>query len=165
MAAVLIAFISIGTLYLVSPLKKSNGDKIFSSYYVAFNAPDEYRSNTGMNNELVRVSFMNYSKGNYKEAQTGFEKLLLEVPENTSYRFYLGISLIENSQFEDATIQFKKVIELNDPIFQQPSEWYSCLCLLKQKKESEAIPLLKQLVSDNCQYSKPASEILLKLGK
>lgn len=164
-AAAIIILVSAATYFL---FVKNNGntssDELFAAYYQKLPADFTTRSE-GVPNDGFVTAIQLYNENKYKEAITEFNKVVMADPSNNAAKLFLGICYTETQQFTNATNYFKKIIDQEDPIFQEHASWYLSLCYIKTHETGKARQLLSNLVSTRSFYMAQASELLKKLPK
>ena len=164
-AAISLLMIGVALIFLMNQQRQPIENKLFSSYYSAFNAPDQYRSLADSSESLSYQAFTLYTEKQYSKASTAFKQLLQVDSVNASYLFYNGICLIEEGNIDSALSSLRLVIQMKDPVFSEPALWYAGLCMVKLKRPQEAITIFETLQSAHTTYSEAALEILTQLKK
>lgn len=159
---VLFAGVSVSALFFIN--NQSNPDYLFEK---AFNSSKIHVSRapvSSASNGTIVEAMLNYHEGNYDDAIVNFRHLLKQDPDNIAVRFYLGISNMEIENFNQATDAFRYILNDQDNLYLEHSEWYLSLCFLKKDEMDKAINHLT-IISQNPQnyYSSEASELLKKL--
>lgn len=147
------------SLYFLYPRSYSN-DKLFSMYYDSDRPVHVSRSGDASLVEALR----HYQQKDYENAIVLFNEILDEQPANFSIRFYTGISYIETKQFSKAIEYFTHIIDHNNNLYVEPSEWYLGLSYLGNEQPDMAIQQFKIVAGDEISfYHDKAREILTRL--
>ena len=107
------------------------------------------------------LSFFNRSQ--YNEAVLLIAQVLEQDPEMKGLHLYLGISYYELEKYNLAVASFNEILYDGQNPFINTAEWYKGLCLLKLKKQDEAMLIFEELALADNYYSKDAKRILKKL--
>lgn len=102
-------------------------EKAYAAYFEPL--PMSFAERGGGDKELVNAS-MFYSKGEYEEAISIFEKLN-DDNTDTSIDMALGISLLEEGEYKKAISIFEELILTKDPFYEHHAYWYAALGYLK----------------------------------
>jgi len=105
--------------------------------------------------------------GEYEKAIDCYDEVLeISAGNKVEADFYTGVSYMEIEQHQDASNSFIKVIEHNDNLFIQQSEWYLAGCLLAMDETDRARRQLAMIASSsNHFYSKKAEKILKRMKR
>jgi tetratricopeptide (TPR) repeat protein len=107
-----------------------------------------------------------YLMGEFEEAIDAFEEVLEINADKIVADFYIGMSYMEIEQHKTASASFTKVIEHNDNLFIQKSEWYLAGCLLALDETDRARRQLAMIAStSNHFYSKKAAKIIKRMKR
>lgn len=138
-------------------------DSLFNNFYQPYEASLITRSSNPTDvSDLIRgIQF--YDKGNYANAISKLEVVLLKEKNNTAAHFFIGVSYIETKDFKKAIENLKYVINQNDTAFIEHAQWYLALCYIKTNQNKLATPILSKIVQSKNLYKPMASEILKKL--
>ena len=160
-AAASLLIIIISAIFVITKNNRTASDDIFLAYYQPY--PDleqRTRSMTPGKASVKKEAFEAYDAGNYPESIRLF-KSILEMGKDEIVLFYLGNAYLSAGKPEEAERTFD--LYLNEyKEFAVESKWYLSLSYLKQGKKKEAGKLLQDLVKENNDYSKRATEILNK---
>ncbi len=136
--------------------RKTSPDAIYNNFYEAYitinfekNAPDV----------LLNTAMYNYQKGNCEEAKQIFCKLLEKSEYETISRFYLGLTNMELNLFDEAILNFTDESLINSR-YNDKSQWYLALCLVKTNDKKMAKYVLNQLASTSNIYQSRSLELL-----
>jgi len=107
-----------------------------------------------------------FQRGEFKAAIGIFDEVLFHNSEKVEADFYMGMSYMEIEQHSDASESFTRVIEQNDNLFIQQSQWYLAGCLLALDETERARRQLAMIASSsNHFYSKDAAKILKRMKR
>jgi tetratricopeptide (TPR) repeat protein len=140
-----------------------SGDNIFASYYQPFKTPKISHVRVFYSNNKLDRALQFYNNGNYQNAILELKMLIKSDTANSSVHFLLGISLIENGEYQGAIKNLIYVVDQNDNFsLIEPAEWYLALCYLKTKQKEDAISLFNDL-ANKYYYQNKAEDILKKI--
>lgn len=107
-----------------------------------------------------------YEAANYTAAIQFFQNIPTANPQYSEAQYYLGHSLYQNKDYDQAINTFEKVIRSNDVRYKEAAEWYQVVNYVAAKKEgNDFTRLLNQLVTDEGHpYHKNAVELDAKLN-
>lgn len=106
------------------------------------------------------ISF--YTKQQYSEALTAFEKLLANQPDNTTYQFYQANILLADNKADQAIPIFQKILDGDHPNFEEQTRWYLAMAYLQNEDLENAKTLLDDIQQGQYQ-AKEAAKILKQL--
>ncbi|WP_422355436.1 hypothetical protein [Roseivirga pacifica] len=156
---VLIAAVS---FFTITQNSKPTGSEIFSEYYTSYdNLAGQVRGAATIET-LSAKAYGAYDAGNYILAAENFESLVAEDKSATNY-FYMGLSNIENGDFESAVTNLNVVVNNFSDLSAQ-AKWYMSLALIANGAEEEAFGNLAGLTLENSAYKEKAKAILKSLG-
>jgi Flp pilus assembly protein TadD len=104
---------------------------------------------------------LRYDAGDFEGAIEDLQEALSTDPNNADYGFYLGISLMQTSQFEKAITTFSEIPESNR--FSRVAIWYSGLSHLKTGDIQNARLRFNNLSDSPGSYREDATTILKSL--
>ncbi len=118
---------------------------LYSDYYKPY--PNfEVTALRGADEEaLIAQAYKAYDEQNYTLALEKFEEHLRSNEEDVASRFFYGISLMENEEFDSAISSFKTITANNQRDYSDAAKWYAVLCYLKIGDDQSAISLLDEL--------------------
>lgn len=135
-------------------------DKLFTMYFDSDRPVHVSRSGDV---DLVEA-LKHYQQKDYENAIVLFNEILKEQPANFSIRFYTAISYIETKQFYEAIEYFNKIIEHNNNLYVEPSQWYLGLSYLGNHQPNLAVTQFEKVAEDPYSYyHEKAKEILDRL--
>jgi len=159
-SVLLIAMIS-GGLFLLNPGSYS-AEKLFKMYYKSGETVGVSRSGNVNAVEALRY----FSKNDFQTAESLFEKILVNDPENIAVIYYSGISNIEIKNYPKAVQMFETIINNGDNLYTENAEWYLGLSHLAAGQMDQANSIFKDIASaPDHYYSNDAKSILDKIGK
>ena len=144
----------------------SNND-LFAKYMKPY---ELVLTNRSVDNEATQ-QWMNkannfYLMGEFERAIDAFEEVLEINAEKIEADFYIGMSYMEIEQHRTASESLIKVIEQNDNLYIQKSEWYLAGCLLAMDETDRARRQLAMIAStSNHFYSKDAAKIIKRMKR
>ena len=141
---------------LFSNINTSQKGELFNQYFEAETSIMVTRSTNVDIDTDVKTALQFYTNAEYQKAITIFENN----QNNIISKFYLGLSYIETNDFVKAKESFQAVLDHNDNLFIEQSEWYKALCLLKLNKNKEAAILFAEIENSNSLFRDQASKIL-----
>ena len=141
---------------LFSNINTSQKGELFNQYFEAETSIMVTRSTNVDIDTDVKTALQFYTNAEYQKAITIFENN----QNNIISKFYLGLSYIETNDFVKAKESFQAVLDHNDNLFIEQSEWYKALCLLKLNKNKEAAILFAEIENSNSLFRDQANKIL-----
>jgi tetratricopeptide (TPR) repeat protein len=155
-AATLLALIIFGGILIFSEKKISN-ENLFNNYYSSDDAVIISRSSANSGNELViKDALLAYQEKNYQKTI----QLLSDFNQNSLANYYLGLAYLETGETENAIGIFKQLIENNDNLFVEQSEWYLGLCYLKTNQMDKAKDVFENIANSENIFKTKALEVL-----
>lgn len=103
-----------------------------------------------------------YNKREYAQAEAAFEKLLQDQPDNISFQFYQANIFLASQNAADAIPVFQKILDGNNPLFEEQARWYLSLAYLQLGQKENAKALLEKIQQGQFQANE-ASNILQSL--
>ncbi len=162
-AAVFITFVLVLSV-LYNTISSPNADRLFSKYYQKYEANILTRSSGATDVTPLIAAIQQYDKGNYSTAISKFEKIIQNDPNNTAAHFFIGVSYIEEHNYEKAIKNLSFVLTKNDEAFIEHAEWYLSLCYVKTKQTAKASALLTKIKERQTFYKLMAVDVLKKLN-
>jgi tetratricopeptide (TPR) repeat protein len=151
----------VSTLFVIKSLLPS-GDpvKLFNSFYSPMDAVSPVTRGIDNNDAISFGSaIMNYKKGDYQGAISGFSETLAKDPSSVSASFFLGLSQIELKNYDQAINLLTNVIS-NGGEYGKEAYWYLGLVYLKTKNNEKASECFEYLVKSKGFYSERSEKIL-----
>ena len=144
----------------------SNND-LFAKYMKPY---ELVLTNRSADNEATTFVFTraknHYEKGEFLAAIDCFDEVLTINAEKVEADFYMGMSYMEIEHHLDASKSFTRIIEHNDNLYIQKSEWFLAGCLLAMDETDRARRQFAQIASSsNHYYSKDAAKILKRMKR
>ena len=162
-AAAIIVFAIVGSTIILNQLMQSDSPEML--YKQNYESYDGF-TNRAADGEFDKIwidAFMKYENKDFKGALIGFEKILSTNKMNITVNFYSGISNMELETFNKAVNHFGVIINHNDNLFIEQSNWYLGLCYLRLNKKAEAISIFKKISNSKSTYKEKAINILSKV--
>ncbi|MBS4056615.1 MAG: tetratricopeptide repeat protein [Bacteroidales bacterium] len=158
-AASIILILAVGGLMISNYYGQQSNNQLYAAYFTHENSMFSLRS-TGSNIEQpVIQGIQYYEMQNFDAAVEMFEK----APDNLLGKLYGGLSFMELNEFEKAKESFNFIIQHNDNLFIDQSEWYLGLCNLKTNHTKDAITILEKIAKENSVYKTKAQKLLKEL--
>lgn len=131
---------------------------LYTKYYTTYLTSINHRSII-KDSDTIATVFYEMDNGNFNEALS-----ILNIIKTRNYivDFYTAVSLQEIGNYQDAILNYNKVINNNDNLFIEQSYWYSGLCYLKLSENEKALENFKK-IPENSFYKKRANEIISKI--
>jgi hypothetical protein len=164
-SAALALLVAIGlAMVLGSPL--SNKD-LFAKYMKPYELVLTNRSGENqVITHLMNLAQEAYLNGNFATAVGHFDEVLVLNDQMMEAEFYKGASNMGNELYVDASKSFTRVIEHNDNLFVQKSEWFLAGCLLALDETDRARRQLAMIASSaNHYYKDDAAKILKRMKR
>lgn len=162
-AFALLVAIGLATV-LGTPL--SNSD-LFAKYMKPYELVLTNRSGENqVISHLMNLAQEAYLNGNFANAVGHFDEVLELNDQMMDAEFYKGASNMGNELYVDASKSFTRVIEHNDNLFVQKSEWFLAGCLLALDETDRARRQLAMIASSaNHYYKDDAAKILKRMKR
>ena len=131
---------------------------LYTKYYKTYLTSINHRGII-KNSDTISTVFYKMNNGNFNEALS-----ILNMIKTRNYivDFYTAVSLQEIGNYQDAILNYNKVIKDSDNLFVEQSYWYSGLCYIKLSENEKAIENFKK-IPENSFYKKQANEIISKI--
>lgn len=156
----LIAMIT-GGLLLLNPGGYS-AEKLFKMYYKSGETVGVSRSGNANMVEALRY----FTKNDFLSAESLFDEILVNDPQNYAVMYYSGISNIEIKNFPKAIHMFETIIQDGDNLYTENAEWYLGLSQLAAGQIEQAERNFLVIASTpGHYYAKDATSILEKIKK
>jgi tetratricopeptide (TPR) repeat protein len=162
-AFALLVAIGLATV-LGTPL--SNSD-LFAKYMKPYELVLTNRSGENqVISHLMNLAQEAYLNANFANAVGYFDEVLELNDQMMDAEFYKGTSNMGNELYVDASKSFTRVIEHNDNLFVQKSEWFLAGCLLALDETDRARRQLAMIASSaNHYYKDDAAKILKRMKR
>ncbi len=105
-----------------------------------------------------------FSKSNYFDAKENLSKFIYTNPENEEALYFLARSERMLKNYNNSNQYFNKLLLNKNSTFFEESEWQTALNLIDDKKDQEALLLLKKIASGKGKYAYAAAELLGEIG-
>lgn len=144
-----------GLWYLLSN-QAATTDKIVSKYYKPASPINQVRSAKMNTEESMKEAFSLYRENNFESALIYFNTIGNQI----TAKFYSGICYIEMKDYNKAIESFKYIVEDNDNLFVEHSEWYLGIIHLMNNQTDEAIVQFNKISEGDSSYAVKAKDIL-----
>ncbi len=145
-----------GGLWYILSNQSSSTDKIVSKYYKPASPGMQMRSAKINTEESLKEAFSLYRENNFESALIYFNTIGNQV----TAKFYSGICYIELKDYKKAIESFEYIVEDNDNLFVEQSEWYLGIIHLMNKQTDEAIVQFNKISNSDSYYADQAKDIL-----
>ncbi len=150
----------VGGLWYILSNKPQSTEQLVNKYYKPAHPILQIRSVEASKENAMDQAFKFYRENDFNNALTYFKTLENQI----TARFYSGVCLIELQQYSQAIESFVFVINDNDNLFVEQSEWYLGLIYLMDNQKDLAVKQFEKISSENSFYSAQAVEILKYLN-
>jgi len=150
----------VGGLWYILSNKPQSTEQLVNKYYKPAHPILQIRSVEANKENAMDQAFKFYRENDFNNALTYFKTLENQI----TAKFYSGVCLIELQQYSQAIESFVFVINDNDNLFVEQSEWYLGLIYLMDNQKDLAIKQFEKISSENSFYSAQANEILKYLN-
>ncbi len=154
-AAAIALLIGFGT-FMFNMFGTSTTQQMYAFYFQPEKSVLNVRS-AGLNMEQTVMQGMQYYEMNKFEIAIAMFDM---EPSNLLGKLYGGISYMELNDFDKAIDYFNSIIQHNDNLFIDQSEWYLSLCYLKTNKTAEANKLLNKIATERGVFKTKAQMLL-----
>jgi len=110
--------------------------------------------------ETLENAIKLYKNKQYRIAISEFDNILAKHPKEVNAQFYAGLCYYYLGQNAAAIKNFDKVLKNKETEFNEETNWYKALTLVKMKAITKAKKLLKIIVQENGFYKVKAEEEL-----
>lgn len=159
------ASIVLAVLLIRNVGQENVGSSLYASYYkpldeVSFNDRGE-----GIDSyEAFRQGMDQYQSQNYSGSTSALSKLVVEHPDFTEAKLFLGLSLMGEDAFAASAKVFHSLLE-NSNKYRPEAQWYLALCYLKLEDYSSAKTLVDELSIVGGEMGKNAQIISKRLDR
>lgn len=124
------------------------------------------RNGSAANEMSIQNAFFEYEHGDYTKAAALFSRLASESEQPFAY-FYEAISKMGMGNTKEALLILQRKSWPTEPFdMKTAAEWYTCLCLIAENREEEALPKLEQITKNhNSPFSREAAILIGQLKK
>jgi hypothetical protein len=142
---------------------QSTGEETNQNYYASYYEPLKMEvSERGEEDNLSSIQEL-YNTKNYKPAISKLDELIKE-DDNSVWRIYRGISLLEIDKPEAALSDFEKVNQSKSVLWNDQAIWYTAMAYLKIGNTAAAKTALQKLTSSSdSDHYKDAIELLKEI--
>lgn len=162
-ASISLALLVGGGAYFLNSRPSVSPQALYASNFSTYEAPVLFRSGEKEEVSMLKAAFVEYNRKEYRTAADLFAKTLQEKPGLIVPQFYIGQCELALKQPEKAIPSFGKVIAHGDNAYVMQAKWYLALAYLATGKQTQAIPLLRELSQQNSAFSEQANRILEEL--
>ncbi len=159
--ASLAILLSLGVLLKVQHKKLSN-QQIYERHFEPYEVTMVYRS-AGDEDLQWQKAVTAYNEQDYTAAIPLFKQLLEKHPEEMEYQLSLGISYMEEEQYNQAGSSFRTIIDQNDNLYIEQAEWYLGFCYLQTGQNEEARKQFREIARSNSSYNNKAKIVLRRI--
>jgi len=136
-------------------------NRLYASYYTPF----DYTYSYILNSNSFNVAKQKYMDGEYMNALVLLKELSSSLNIEVERNFFIGLSLMEVENFNDAIKYFEQIILSKNGFEYMPQiKWYMGLCYLKTGSKEKAIDTFSSIVYNKEYNYKKAKRILKKLN-
>jgi tetratricopeptide (TPR) repeat protein len=158
-AAAAIILLSAAAFWFVQSKNSDANSQLYAAYFTHENSMFTVRSTISNLEQPVIQGIQYYELKDYNAAVEMFEK----APANLLAKLYGGLSYMELEDFDKAKQLFQQIIQHNDNLFIDQSEWYLGLCQLKTNNLDEAKLIFEKISKDNSIYKTKAQKLLTEM--
>jgi len=156
MAAASFALVIVaGGLWYILSNKPYTTEILVGRYYKPAQSIGQVRGQVS-GNETLAKAFNFYKQNDYHSALEYFSSLDNQITS----KFYSGICLIELKKYDDAIDSFKAVVDDNDNLYVEQSDWYLGLIYLMNNQKKDAIEQFNKISNSDSYYADQAKEII-----
>jgi len=149
--------------FMKTPDEVQSGPSYYAEYFEAY---DNVLQTRGEEIESLQEKAMSaYENKRYDIAIPLLAQLAKQNEEKSIFQLYLGISLMEQNEFEKATEVFSILSNGPNTLFHDHANWYNALNYIKPVQIDRALPILKSLAqNDKADFSSQAQALLRDLN-
>ncbi|HYW96406.1 MAG TPA: tetratricopeptide repeat protein [Bacteroidales bacterium] len=136
-------------------------DEIFATYFTPYHQDlisRSYHKNDSANALIEGIYY--YQKALYSQSKLRLSNYIEADSSNVTALFYLGLSQMAMSDFNDAVMNFNLVLNRGFNYYREHCQWYLGLCYLKLDQVPEARRNFQSLQQHNSVYAERATLIL-----
>ncbi|MEO1049463.1 MAG: tetratricopeptide repeat protein [Bacteroidota bacterium] len=149
------------TSLLLTGVFKSESEKLYEEFYVAFPAYDVFRGDDDTSQGLKKA-FADYTVGKFEEALPLFEEQLSLTPQQYKLYLYVGNCQLQLGQHDHAITTFQQVPESSQ--LYTDALWFQGMIHLKVGQVDQATALFRSLSESDNIYSAEAAKIINRLN-
>ena len=149
--------------YQNSSLLQPDTQKLFSEYYVPYEAYTTQRGSSEVENENRKKAWEAYDKKEFATAVPFFETALKENPTDSEGWFYLGNCYLSLEKPDQSIAALRKVYT-EESLFTQQTQWYIALAYLQKGETDHALILFARIAELEGTYAESAKRIVNSLS-
>jgi cytochrome c-type biogenesis protein CcmH/NrfG len=104
-----------------------------------------------------------YNDGDFRGASAALNEYLRKNPDKTEASFFLGVSEMENDNFDRAITIFSDLCENRSNLYLDHSQWYLALCYVKTGRYEQATEELQAIINTGSYYKSKARKVIRKI--
>jgi tetratricopeptide (TPR) repeat protein len=162
-AAAIAVLMLLGTLYYLVSRGSVNSDKIYEASFAPYEYSGTPRAGVRNNDISFKSALDLYSVGDYRAASSALKEYLSHTPGKTEALFILGVSEMENNNFDNAISLFKTLCSDRSNLYLDHSQWYLALCYVKTGNFAMATEELQAIVNSENVYKSKARKVIKKI--
>jgi TolA-binding protein len=162
-AAAVAVLTLLGILYYLISGRPGDPEKLYQANFVPYVYSGTPRAAVQDNDLSFKAALDVYSNGDYRAATATLGKYLAKNPGKTEAKFLLGVSEMENSNFNNAITIFTGLSENGSNLYLDHSQWYLALCYVKTGNYQEASEKLQAIINSGSYYKSKAKKVLRKI--
>jgi len=149
-AAILVLLL--GATFFFQMFKQPSSEKMYANYFSLEDMPSLTQRDDGESS--LKLALSAFKTKDYSAANNNFKEYL-SLNANADPRIYLytGISLLEMDQFENALLEFDKLID-SESLDRSKGYWFKALAYLKVGNNTKAKEVLSELQSTDFNFNK-----------
>lgn len=161
-AAIIAGLMIVGGITLYNGRSMTN-DEILDRFYKSYEVTSPSRSQQAILNSDYSTAIEYYNIHDYRNAALYFSKVVDSDPRYMESTMLNGVSNFEVRNYPDAESSFIKVIDNNDNLFLEDSQWYLALCYLRTNEQEKAFDQLNAINKSESIYKRDAKKIMKKM--
>lgn len=158
-AAAAAILIMVGAFWFNQVNQKRWNDQLYENYYQEDEVFVNTRSKANFNVDVLHHGMELLEQKDFNAALAEFNKL----PNSLTANYYAGVANMELNNHQIAVFKFDYVINDYLNLFYDQAQWYKGLCLVKLKKNDEAIQLFGQISQTESYFKDKAKQIAADL--
>jgi tetratricopeptide (TPR) repeat protein len=162
-AATVAVLMLLGILYYLISGSSGEPGKVYQANFDPYVYSGTSRAVAQDNDLSFKSALEIYNAGDYHAAAVALQKYLDLNPENTEADFLLGISEMENNNFENAINILSGLCESKSNLYLDHSQWYLALCYVKTGNYEVATNKLQAIINSGSYYKSKARKVLKKI--
>ncbi len=160
-AVLLLLLVSVLVILMLRAPSTTSNNELYAQYYEPYEDLIIDRAQDPQSTPTQLYQGMDaYKQQNFQEAIIYLKAYLSDFPDELIPRLYLGISLLEEDNVNEAIGQFQQL--LSSPELRQQAQWYTALAYLKGNKTDLAKDMFEEIIHDSLSHykSQEAEELL-----